>query len=649
MNWTGRRGRRAGVALALASLLVLAVLPVPSSGADGENALQEPTPTFRAGFDRTGAVPGTAPLNNTTLWTHLTEDPVLSSPVVSQGRVYVGTMGGKVLCLNAYTGSRLWQFDTGRPVESSPTVVDGHVFVGSDDKHVYCLDARDGTLVWSTPTGGEVKGSPLVTEGRVLVGSNDFGMHCLDARDGHEVWNFSTGGWVFSSPAIADGSAFFGSCDGHMYCVDVTNGSQVWSFEAEYIPASPAVSGDVVIFGAYDDRVYYLDRSTGVELMNVTGMVSGVYSSAAVYEDVPEDWDLPAVFVPDNSGTMFGIDGDGESFLVLDLPGGITASPVLALDGPGDRPMLVYATDGGDLHGREVRIPGTAGWDDPSDPVAWSLHLGNAVQSSPFLYHGRVYVGASGDGGGGLVACVGEIGADEEWMEIRPWNTTNQVEGRVKVNIRVHGFEPDRVEVTFEGETIVASESYLWDPTDPFGFGTRPNFYSAVFFDPDPPEGFRNATARAYIGDELVMEETGEVLVLVEGWARVVVTIDEPREEFDLEGVQVVRGRASSNYSIVHVTATVVGTNLTIPVTGLEEWSFSIDGSDLEDGVYLMQVTAGDGYRGDSAVLFFTVGGGPSEEVKLIGSILVVLLLVLVFVLLLKTRPPRVPEGGSSR
>ena len=42
-----------------------------------------------------------------------------------------------------------WKFTTGGGVVSTPIIVNGRVYVGSQDKNVYCLDARDGRFLWS--------------------------------------------------------------------------------------------------------------------------------------------------------------------------------------------------------------------------------------------------------------------------------------------------------------------------------------------------------------------------------------------------------------------------------------------------------------------------------------------------------------------
>ena len=53
----------------LLSLIILPSMTLPAGGADGDGVIQEPSPQFRASSANLGAVPGSAPMDNSTLWT----------------------------------------------------------------------------------------------------------------------------------------------------------------------------------------------------------------------------------------------------------------------------------------------------------------------------------------------------------------------------------------------------------------------------------------------------------------------------------------------------------------------------------------------------------------------------------------------------
>ena len=90
-----------------------------------------------------------------------------------------------------------WVF--GLPMDfrvSQPTVVGGRVFIGSLQGRIYSLDAKTGCLYWSVKTDGGVRSTMVVdtlpgtTPPRyvVYVGDAAANMYALDARTGKELW-----------------------------------------------------------------------------------------------------------------------------------------------------------------------------------------------------------------------------------------------------------------------------------------------------------------------------------------------------------------------------------------------------------------------------------------------------------------------------
>ena len=90
-----------------------------------------------------------------------------------------------------------WVF--GLPMDfrvSQPTVVGGRVFIGSLQGRIYSLDAKTGCLYWSVKTDGGVRATMVVdtlpgtTPPRyvVYVGDAAANVYALDARTGKELW-----------------------------------------------------------------------------------------------------------------------------------------------------------------------------------------------------------------------------------------------------------------------------------------------------------------------------------------------------------------------------------------------------------------------------------------------------------------------------
>ena len=132
-----------------------------------------------------------------------------------------------------------WRFETGAGIVSSPVIADGRVFIGSDDHHVHALDFETGEQLWSFPTEDMIEAPPMVADGVVYVGSSDFFFYAIDARTGALRWKRETGdkilggaGWV---PAREERAArvVVGSYDTRLYCFEANSGEPVWTYQTE--------------------------------------------------------------------------------------------------------------------------------------------------------------------------------------------------------------------------------------------------------------------------------------------------------------------------------------------------------------------------------------------------------------------------------
>ena len=137
-----------------------------------------------------------------------------STPLVIDGIMYVTSAWSKVFALDAKTGAPRWTYDPKVPgqagVNACCDVVNrgvaawqGRVYVGTLDGRLIALDAATGTPVWevmTVPAGARytITGAPRVVKGMVLIGNGgaELGMRgyvtAYDAGTGRQVWRFYT-------------------------------------------------------------------------------------------------------------------------------------------------------------------------------------------------------------------------------------------------------------------------------------------------------------------------------------------------------------------------------------------------------------------------------------------------------------------------
>ena len=150
-----------------------------------------------------------------------------ATPVVVDGVMYLTTAWSKVMAVNAATGAVLWTFDP-EPngaqgaaaccdvVNRGVAVWEGKVFAGTIDGRLIALDAATGRKLWDVLTVDQAKpytitGAPRVVRGKVIIGNSGAEMgvrgyvSAYEAETGELAWRFYT---VPGNPADGpDGAA----------------------------------------------------------------------------------------------------------------------------------------------------------------------------------------------------------------------------------------------------------------------------------------------------------------------------------------------------------------------------------------------------------------------------------------------------------
>jgi outer membrane protein assembly factor BamB len=182
-----------------------------------------------------------------------------------------------VYCLDAISGEKLWEFLTVGQVYSSPAVSNGYLYIGSllgDNNQIggmfYCLNAVNGSLVWSKDVA-RTYSAPCVSNNLVYFVTHDDGMlYCLNTSTGETVWNFTMPGYGgFSSPSFANGKIYVTAGDGYIaqenrvYCIDAISGKVYWDVMIGLGPLSVIIGCDKLYLGAEDYHIYCLNASDG--------------------------------------------------------------------------------------------------------------------------------------------------------------------------------------------------------------------------------------------------------------------------------------------------------------------------------------------------------------------------------------------------
>ena len=214
--------------------------------------------------------------------------PTESSPLLADGRVYVGDWRGRVYALDEGTGRVHWTFQGQGRIKGAIAKSGNRLFVGTYDGYLYAIRASTGKVIWRTRSQdrlggrGQFYSTPTVAYGRVYIGSTDGKVYSYGAASGKLRWSQGTGGYVYASPAVWRKTVYVGSYSDRFYALDAATGDVKWRFQAKGdISGSATVLNGVVYFSTFDELTYALDARTGKLLWTFRdGKYAGVVADA---------------------------------------------------------------------------------------------------------------------------------------------------------------------------------------------------------------------------------------------------------------------------------------------------------------------------------------------------------------------------------
>lgn len=121
----------------------------------------------------------TSPVQKGSVWSRRVGGDVRHTPAVAHHTVYVTTSRGKVVALDAATGTERWQADVGVNITAAPTVAGTVVLIGTESGVVFGLDAHTGERQWEFKTEGKITGSPIVAGNTMYVVSHDGALYAV--------------------------------------------------------------------------------------------------------------------------------------------------------------------------------------------------------------------------------------------------------------------------------------------------------------------------------------------------------------------------------------------------------------------------------------------------------------------------------------
>ena len=389
-------------------------------------------------------------------WTHDMMSAIWASPMVIDGKLYVGDADGDVVVMEAakekkllfhhrygqqrlfHLRTRQWHAVSGEPryaIRAGQTMTAMRLisilvlavaianaadewaqFRGNSQLTGVASGSLPANLklIWTYDAGEGINSSAAIAGEVVYVGSRSKDLLAIDLQTGKLKWkNRGNDAIDESSPTVSGGIVYVGDVGGALHAVDAASGKSLWTFQSEAeIRSSPVVSGDRLLIGSYDGSLYCLSRRDGKLLWKVP-TDNYVHSTPAIRDGVAYfsgcDENIHGIRLADGqeiakfpsggpTAASMALDGQRAYYGTFDnvvLGVDLVAKSVLWRYAPGAFPFYSSPAFSGDriiVGGRDKLVHAI---DVKSGKAIWTFRTRARVDSSPAIAGGRVYIGSN--------------------------------------------------------------------------------------------------------------------------------------------------------------------------------------------------------------------------------------------------------------
>ncbi len=223
--------------------------------------------TFRMDNARTGNAYSLFSLPLSREYTASIDAPIVSSPTIVNGIIYLGARDS---CVYAFSqGTLVWKHRTGHWVDASPAYRNGRIYAASRDGLVYILDAATGDSLGVIFNGSTQGSSPLIHDSLIIFGCGGWAqdIKAISIHSKQFRWHYTNRQPVYSSAAFQDSIICYGENGGALTALNFNTGALLWTYQTGggFYLSTPAVCDSTVWVspGTWDPNVYAVSLTNG--------------------------------------------------------------------------------------------------------------------------------------------------------------------------------------------------------------------------------------------------------------------------------------------------------------------------------------------------------------------------------------------------
>ncbi|MEL6439662.1 MAG: PQQ-binding-like beta-propeller repeat protein [Cyanobacteria bacterium J06621_8] len=201
---------------------------------------------------------------------------IYASPKIYGNNIYVSSVRGKLLSLDASSGSLNWEAEIEKsislsPLKSSVIIVDKILYVGSNNGYLCSFDADTGEELDKIKViDNRAVNTPVYANDQktICVETSDGSVHAVDLNTQEVRWRYFDGDPTlnfYGFPVVNNGIVYSGGGSTNFAALDLESGDKIWNFKPKSVQAftSPAVADGIVCFANYNGMIWGANCNDG--------------------------------------------------------------------------------------------------------------------------------------------------------------------------------------------------------------------------------------------------------------------------------------------------------------------------------------------------------------------------------------------------
>lgn len=291
-------------------------------------------------------------------------------------------------------GDLLWEFDEKQDFITSPIVSQGRLFMVAEDSHIYCLRVTDGQILWHIPINGLLPVNPVVIGNYAYFVTKDGHLYKINTQNGIREWDkllIEPDNVTSVSMAIYENNLIVSNFDKQAFIVDIVWGKVIDTIEFE----KPITISPLIKYGS----IFFIDEGGNALSYNIENKEAEWSSFIGGSYAMPTTTYGFSIFVNTQDGELLSLDSfDGHLKWAYSDGFSLSGSPISSSD-------YVYIGSDKGVYSLEKGISGSIG------NVKWVYPVSDKIIGDLIHKHERIW----GITSGSTLFCLASENGSEQW------------------------------------------------------------------------------------------------------------------------------------------------------------------------------------------------------------------------------------------